>query len=226
MKKSIRILFISIILFLIGSNNANASEDILFRFMHNDHDALIIGTVTSIEDNIMTIKSIDRIVSASSINNKEQLWFDEASFPLTIYAPERFNVGDHVIVSLHKKEKGLFIRNGLYKVSGTDFRTLKVEHPICPATGTMLTDFVNSGGLYTQYSIGGGEIVTRYYLGEETVIYNHAEAMALIDSQNEEPQSENLQNENSNHIINIIGGSACLVSLVIVTIFIIKKKNV
>ena len=136
-------------------------------------------------------------------------------------------MGDSIIVSLNKKREEFYIAHGLFKVSSTDFRTLKVEYFEVPGKEAMeaiLTDFVNSGGLYTEH-FERGEIVTRYYLGEETVIYNHAEAMALIDSQNEEPQSENLQNENSNHIINIIGGSACLVSLVIVTIFIIKKRT-
>ncbi|MCL1916718.1 MAG: hypothetical protein FWG14_00130 [Peptococcaceae bacterium] len=83
MGKIIRILFISIILILICSNNINAA-DTLFRFMHNNHDALIIGTVISIENNIMTIKSVDRIVSSASMDKREQLWFDEASFPLDV----------------------------------------------------------------------------------------------------------------------------------------------
>ena len=73
------ILIIGVLLMLCGIAYA---ADQLYRFRHNDHDALIIGEITHMDETGAKVKVAKGIVSAKNLNEnhpKKQLKLSEAN---------------------------------------------------------------------------------------------------------------------------------------------------
>jgi len=179
-----------------------ASPD--YRFIHNDHDTLIIGEVMEMDDNFMIIRAEKHIVSSSSIDDsREQLtpqvatvnvitgnWFDDKS------------VGDYVIASLNKNGDMFDVAWGIYLVDSLDYKTLEVI-TFSPDISAVFTDFVNSDGIYTTFSFYENSVI-RYYQGESTVIYNGQQSTSIpegLDSQILQDEQSDLSSEVQNQPI-------------------------
>jgi hypothetical protein len=185
MKKVIALLFAFYMMLILPAYAADTES----RFMHNDHDTLIIGKITELSQDTMTIRAIDYIVSAKDLNvNAKKKQLRPEVVKLTSDSVKmlrenaksgwssRFEVGDSVVASLNKKGSEFDIAWGFFKADSTDYKTLSVE-AYSPMTAAMIKDFINSGGKYTEFSCDGyKKTVTRVETDgtnnrKETVIY-------------------------------------------------------
>lgn len=185
------------------------AADQLYRFMHNDHDALIIGEITQIDEIGVKIRAVKSITSARDLNKnypKKQLKLSEAKIVLPFdyagfhdengsYIVEP-HVGDYVLVSLEKVGNNFKVAWGAYKVNSLDYKNLSVVLPEnaevwskmeAAAVGT----FVNSDGRITEFAFDG-DSKTVYVIKdeEEFVIYK-----------------EDIDNDKDTSSMGIIGGA-------------------
>ena len=170
------------------------AADMEYRFMHNDHDTLIVGEIMAMDEAIMEIRAADYVVSVTDLNIydiKEQLRPEAVRVDISEWTRhDEFSVGAYVLVSLNKDGDVFTVANGIYKVDSTETKTLEVEANT-PGTAAALTDFVNSGGVYTEYAYNGAEYVTRRHDGESVVIYPATETTAQMQSEHELPEPYN-----------------------------------
>ena len=155
-----------------------ASAD--YRFMHNDHDTLIIGEITELTSKKMVIRAADYVVSKSymSLNDEaKKLLRPKTATIAATELPKRFDtaaVGDYVLASLDKendKKDNIFnIKWGLFKVDSLDYKTLKVEAS-SEEMSAIYTDFVNSGGVHTIFTSHGNRVTRNGENGKEIVVY-------------------------------------------------------
>jgi hypothetical protein len=174
MKNILRITTISLILTLMISTSVFAA-DAHYRFMHNDHDTLVIGEVVEVNQQQFIIQVADTIVSAKDLNAnapREQIRPEIAEVLHSDRTRGAFSEGDLVIASLNRDGDGFSVLWGIYTVSSLDAGTLTVETGISEISA-MLTDFVNSGGRFTNFSIDGnlGRVI-RHYGDADIVIYD------------------------------------------------------
>ena len=162
------------------------AADALCRFMHNDHDALIIGEIISIDENIVKVRVEKGIISAKDLNKsavKKQLKLTEADivsqFKYGFFYDEHDSskanpsVGDYVLISLKKSGTSFKIAWGAYKVDSLDYKNLSV---VLPENARMsfkmdaaaIKAFVNSDGEITEFSFDGGAKIVR--AGEEGIV--------------------------------------------------------
>ena len=147
--------------------------DLNYRFMHNDHDTLVIGEITEINDTII-IDVADFVVSSQDLN---------ANAARPQMRPEivevnagdllnAFGVGDFVIASLNSDGDMFTVAWGIFSVSSLDTKTLEVFAGDV-FSSAMLTDFVNSEGRFTNFSVDGslGRVI-RHYGDADIVIYD------------------------------------------------------
>lgn len=91
------------------------AADALYRFMHNDHIALVIGEIVSIRNNKTRVKVEKNIISSSDLNKsapRKQSMLSKAnivsSFEYGFFYDEQDriegipSVGDYVLMSLEK----------------------------------------------------------------------------------------------------------------------------
>jgi len=241
MRKFCTSVFTFIIMCLLINVVAFAASDD-YRFTHNDHDTLIIGEIVEINDNTMVIKASDYIVSSSTMGHdseKKQLTPQTASVDITgesWYGNGNRKAGDYVIASLNKNGDMFDIAWGVYSIDSLDYKTLKVT-AYNPEISAEYTDFVNSGGLYTEYYFNN-TTVTRHYEGVDTVIYNGQQSnsmseilpknQSLQESQNEEldisNESQNQPKDSVNYELLITGGLGSAIVLFGIILLIKMKK--
>jgi hypothetical protein len=117
----------------------------------------------------------DTIVSAKDLNAntpREQIRPEIAEVLHSDRTRGAFSEGDLVIASLNRDGEGFYVLWGIYTVSSLDAGTLTVETGISEISA-MLTDFVNSGGRFTNFSIDYnlGRVI-RHYGDADIVIYD------------------------------------------------------
>ena len=174
MKGFLKILIVLILVLAIPMTTFGA--DALYRFMHNDHDALVIAEVIEIDSEQIIFRVEKSIVSDKDLNmysKTKQQKFDE----FTMYRKVLSNIslygdisnednfikeGDSYIISLNKKLSNFEVAWGAYKVSSLDYKTLDIIYPknapewrIMEATA--IKYFVNSDGKKTEFSFNGSE---------------------------------------------------------------------
>ncbi len=170
--KKLKTIILAVAFLLILPVTVSAA-DALYRFMHNDHDALVIGQVTKVSGDKITVKVVKSIISAKDLNAgapKKQLslktvtisgvtgyafYYNDKGNP--VLAPK---IGDCVLASLIKSKQTFKIAWGLYKVDKTDYKTLSVlykadSRPYVKMCAAAVKAFVNSGGKLTKFSFNG-----------------------------------------------------------------------
>jgi len=178
MNKKKKIVMIGVVLFFVFSITA-FGVDFDDNIMRNDHDALLIGEIISIDEREVVIQAVDYIVSAYSLNEgaAEQQLRPEA---IRIIRDEQigdFHVGDHVLASLNQNDgdpSDLFvIAWGIYRidlVDELDWQVWYVETDDM-LRSIVLSDFVNQEGRYT-YSMREDGTIVRHQEDVEIVIYD------------------------------------------------------
>jgi len=188
------------------------AADALYRFMHNDHDALIIGEIISIEGDNTIVRVEKNIISVRDLNAnspKKQLKPKEVN----IISPFGYNffynedgssmiepsVGDYVLVSLIKSAKGFKVAWGAYKVDSLDYRNLSVVLPEGSSTwarmeAAAIKTFVNSDGKVTEFSFDGDRKIVR---SGEDIIFNGSN----------EDETDVMPEDESKSSLGIIGGA-------------------
>lgn len=165
------------------------AADVLYRFMHNDHDALVIGEITSIDESGANVRVEKNIVSAKNLNEaspKRQLKLTEAKVALPFCYIGFYDedggctvnpsVGDYVLLSLKKAGTGFKIAWGAYKVDSLNYKSLSVVLPESAQVSSKMNAaavkaFVNSDGKITEFVFDCN--TKTVYAGEErTVIFN------------------------------------------------------
>lgn len=201
-----------------------------YRFTHNDHDTLIIGEITEIDGENAVIRASDYIVSSKDLNvsaKKKQLQLETVKVDGLLEYDNMKNAeaGDYVIVSLNKSGNKYVVANGAFPVDSLDYKTLKVM-AYSEATSAMLSDFVNSGGTYTEFAFSSGT-VTRQYDGVDTVIYQSEQPTeqtnTSITDQVQQTESDNTKDFQGYQYYIIYGAGGILVLLAIV--FVVRKNR-
>lgn len=173
---------------LMLCTNADAADP-LYRFMHNDHDALIIGEITGIHETGVRVRVEKSIVSAENLNEthpKKQLSLSEATV-ISPFGYEGFynedsscivdpSVGDYVLLSLKKTGNKFEIAWGAYKVDSLNNENLSVVLPDNSQVWSRMEAaavkvFVNNDGKITEFAFDGDSKTV--YAGEEGVVIFH-----------------------------------------------------
>lgn len=212
-KHCIALIFIFV---LILNNNVYAADG-LYRLMHNDHDALIVGEIISIDENDIKVSVEKNIISNKNLNDyavRKQLNLSEvsiiSSFRYTFFYDENDNegnpsVGDYVLMSVLKSGKGFEIAWGAYKVDSLDYKNLSVVLPkyasmSCKMEAAAIKTFVNSDG----------EINEFFFDGDKEIVYAGEDKTIIFDGniqESEEISSDSINNTKKEHSIAIIGGA-------------------
>lgn len=192
--KKISTFVLSLILVLSLSVKVNATDSV-YRFTHNDHDCLIVGTITSIDKSKIKADVHSIIVSTEYINvidkkiqlNPQKVTIDisNTSFGFGL------ETGDHIIASLDKTLLDWKIANGIYKVNSLDTSVLKIEAD--PKTPEMIAIeyFINSNGSINNFAFeddkvlfedGNGDTVEIYSKGDE----GYYETVILSETSNKQ----------------------------------------
>jgi hypothetical protein len=160
------------------------AADALYRFMHNDHDALIIGEITNIDENDADIRVVKIITGAKNLdgsNPRKQLELSQASVILPFdyrgfYDADGSNTvdpleGDYVLLSLNKVGPDFKVAWGAYKVDSLDYKNLSVVLPENPEVWPQMEVaaikvFVNSDGQIAEFAFDENSV----YAGEEKIV--------------------------------------------------------
>lgn len=223
MKTSKRRCFILIMLTLLLLTSGVYAADALYRFMHNDHDALIIGEIVSIEENSIKVRVEKSIISVKGLNvnqSKKQLKLTEAE----IISPFKYglfhddydsskanpSLGDYVLISVIKSGKGFKNAWGAFKVDSLDYKNLSVILPDNPSIWSQMDAaaikaFVNSDGQITEISFNGDTKTVRS--GENIIFDGNDEDASNIAPDITTNIPDNLNKTEVNSSVGIIGGA-------------------
>ncbi|MCQ2749437.1 MAG: hypothetical protein MJ246_05645 [Clostridia bacterium] len=177
--KKISTFILSLILVLSLSVCVSASSAV-YRFTHNDHDCLIVGTITSIDETKIKADVSSTIVSTEYLNvidkriqlNPQKVTIDISNHSFGF----ELEAGDHIVASLDKTLLDWTIANGIYKVNSLDPSILKIEAE--PKTPEMIAIeyFINSNGSINNFAFeedkvlfedGNGDTVEIFSKGDE-----------------------------------------------------------
>ena len=222
--KTKRCWFILIILMLLLLASGVYAADALYRFMHNDHDALIIGEIVSIEEDSIKVRVEKNIISAKDLNvnqSKKQLKLTEAE----IISPFKYglfyddydsskaspSLGDYVLISVIKSGKGFKNAWGAYKVDSLDYKNLSITLPDNPSIwkqmdAAAIKAFVNSDGQITEFSFDGD---TKTVRSGESIIFdgNDEDADDIIPDDGADISKPPVDEKEISSSIGIIGGA-------------------
>ena len=201
---------------LLYSNIAYAADP-LYRFMHNDHDVLVLGEITSIDENNAMVKVAKTIVSANDLyedHPKEQLEPSEVAVMLPFEYVGFYDEGDSnesnpspgdfALLSLNKVDQKFKIAWGAYKVNSLDYEKLMVVLPENPKIGAKMDaaaiqTFVNSDGQITEFAFDGDSGIV--YGGEDKRIIFRA------DTDHDQFMPEDINQSKEPASVGIIGGA-------------------
>lgn len=194
------------------------AADALYRFMHNDHDALVVGEIISVDESSVKVRVEKSIISGKDLNvssAKKQIKLSEAN----IVPPFSYNLffnkegssidgpeaGDYVLLSLKKYKSGFKIAWGAYKVDGLDYKDLSVVLPVnhdiwSRMEAAAINTFVNSDGKITEFSFDGDTKTVR--AGEEQIVIFDGE-----EENEEESLPEDINKTENDPSVAIIGGA-------------------
>lgn len=206
-----------LLVILVLHTNVYAA-DALYRFMHNDHDALVIGEIISADENDIKVRVEKGIISGKDLNvssAKKQLKLAEAK----IVSPFSYNffynedgsskinpsAGDYVLLSLEKDGTGFKIAWGAYKVDSLDYKNLSVVLPEEPNVwakmeAAAIKAFVNSDGKVNEFSFDGYD-KTVHAGKDQTVIFDGS------DEDEADVIPEDMNKTEASSSIGIIGGA-------------------
>lgn len=148
---------ISIIFFTFILNTFVFGASMDYRLMHNDQDVLLIGEIIENDDDFITIKAHDYIVSSAYDMGepREQLRPEIVKVKITPLFDSFLldtSVGTYVLASLNKIDDYYVCQNGIYNTTSLNKETLKVEPNFSVLEAAAITDFVNSDGQYAEFS--------------------------------------------------------------------------
>lgn len=170
-------IFISIVLLFLMTNCVYAADN-LFRFTHNDHDVLIVGTIKEIDENKIKADVSKTIVSTAYLNQiNKNVQLNPSSVVIDISnlrLDTEFKTGDFILASLDKTLFDYKVANGLYKVTSDDIKTLKVvvDDKDRNLDVIAIEYFVNSNGVINEFSFSDNSIKFIDPNGEEITLYN------------------------------------------------------
>jgi hypothetical protein len=197
------VLVIFVILLLCSTAYA---ADALYRFMHNDHDALIIGEITAINENDADVRVVEMIASTKNLDEsrpRKQLKLSQVPviLPFDYMGFDDEDVsnkvnpskGDYVLLSLNKVGRSFKIAWGAYKVNSLDHKNLSVVLPENPEVWSKMEAaaikvFVNSAGQITEFAFDGNSKTV--YAGEENVVIFSEDTDDNKDTHKDESQTK------------------------------------
>lgn len=172
------ILTLTLVLTFAFSIIASAEAgDMLFRITHNDHDVLVVGTITSIDEQKIKADVNATIVSTAYMNQiDKKIQLNPAHVTIDISNLKLFDdyqVGDYILASLDKTLFDYRVANGLYKVDSTDIKTLKIVTD-GEKNGDIiaLEYFINSNGTINEFTFESDTIKFIDPNGEEIILYD------------------------------------------------------
>ena len=198
-KGSLYAVLVSIII-IFFSINIGFAADAMYRLMHNDHDALIIGRIIAKSENEIKIEVVKQIISSKNLSAFASLKQIPLKGTIRVIKIHDYNlhyntnssekvskIGDNVLVSLIKKGDDFAIGWGIFKLNSMEYSTLKVLYPneaskYVKMEAAALTAFVNSNGKENEFSFDGdtGKVYSR-----GKVIYD-ASTVAATESNDSE----------------------------------------
>lgn len=162
-------LIILVIAVIVLSPFSVYAADPVYRLMHNDHDALIIGEVSNVENDFCTITVSDTVINIKGWDIP-QIKPDIVMIPLNTFRYMGFDdelpqIGDYMLASVYQKDKSknIFgIAHGAYCMDGLDKSNLSIIISDDATDGlkmdaAMIKCFINSDGEYSEFSIDGVE---------------------------------------------------------------------
>ena len=179
--KKILLLPVLAVVLLVAYAPAIYAADALYHFMHNDHDALILGQVQSVENGVCTIKVSETIVSPFVADNippvrllePQTVQIDTAGLSYFGHENRPPAQGDQVLVSVNRTAGDRYeVSNGAYLVSSLDKHDLSVlmaeDAPTgCLPAAAAVECFVHSGAKITTFLFYGDTAVA-YYMGKDS----------------------------------------------------------
>lgn len=168
MKRNLIVLILVTIVFF--NYNEAFAADALYRLMHNDHDALVLGEVTEVLENGIKINVVHQIISSQDLNVSSQKKQIPLKGTVTIKGIKEYaffrginttesspQKGDYLLVSIVKKGVSYTNQWGIYKVDSKDYSSLNVLYPKEAFKGnkmdaSAIKTFVNSNGTINDFS--------------------------------------------------------------------------
>lgn len=158
------------------------AHDTLHGLLNNHHDIFIIGSISEVTDDAMYVDITRQIISPANCSrgcgfaSRHHAFPDgniRINFSEFSTAEERgsYHAGDCVAAAADVSGDG-FIEKHIFKTDSDDYRSLRITAPPMNRDIAALNCFINSDGLYHEYSFANSE-VTRSIDG--TVIYSASE---------------------------------------------------
>ena len=249
MKKNKGYYFIIPIIIVFFSYTIGYAADQLYRLMHNDHDALVIGEVTESSENEITVDVEKQIVSSKDISlvspNKQitikgtitvgrvteyALFYEDKS---TESRPQK---GDYVLVSINKTGNNFINAWGIYKLDSKDYKTLNIIYPkdasiYIKMDAAAIKYFVNSNGTKNEFSFDGNQ--GKVYSGKKLIydgslenenssVYEDISALVPIDENSGESKGNTILNFNNSTLFLVTTGTILAVG--VISAYMIKRK--
>lgn len=220
--------FIIAIIIVLCSYTTILAADALCRLMHNDHDALIIGEITEISEDKITIDIEKQIISSKDLN----LYAPRKQIPMegrvTVGEIQEYTLfygsdstegypqkGDYVLMSLLKKGDNFISAWGIFKLDSKEYTTLSVlyrEHAskYIKMEAAAIKAFINSDGEKNEFSFDGStgkvysndELIYEGALENQQISDEEDKSVAIyIDENKEEVKRENRTGMNQKIVI-------------------------
>lgn len=158
--KSLRWFFITILVIIISCATVVHGADSLYLLMHGKQSALIIAKVTKHEKGKFLVK-VEKAISGTMKSKCIEI---NANFKY-VYTDKPLKINDYCILSVRKYNKIYKVAFGAYKVTSSDYKTLKVDTegivyglPELAA----LQWYINSGGRDKEFYFIGNDEHTEY----------------------------------------------------------------
>ncbi len=176
-------LIMLVIVVIVLSPFSVYAADPIYRFMHNDHDALIIGEIVSTENDFCTIMVKDTVINVKGWDlsqiKPEIVLIPLDTFHYTGFDDRTPQAGDYVLASVCQKDKSkntFGIVHGAYFIDDLDKSNLSVIISNDATDGlkmdaAMIKCFINSDGEYSEFSIDGVEARLDLDAGSHISIY-------------------------------------------------------
>lgn len=173
MKQMGKILFVFVLVsFFVTS--IDFSADALWRLMHEDQDALIIGKIID-ENNQKYTFEVLQLISGKTKGNKIELKTRVDRKIDEEFLNTKPKKGNFYILSLEKNMYTYQIKWGAYKTDSGDFATLKLEtkglSDRAKSDFAAIQWYVNSGGTDKDFAFSQDGVYLKKENGESELIY-------------------------------------------------------
>jgi len=218
--------FITFVIIIFIAYNMVFAADMIYRLMHNDHDALVIGKVKEVSGDKLTIDVEKQVISSKNLNEgspKQQIPLDGEVTIKDIKGYSLFSIegslekepqkDDIVLASLNKEVFSFTIANGIFKVDSLDFKTLNVLYPQNASKynkmeAFAIKTFVNSDGNETEFGFDSstgelylnGEVVFDASKGTEETIDENISGKSNTETNEIKVKSKFIKEKNNNQL--------------------------